>query len=134
MGWCTEFFKQEAWKGIGFASLDEFMAGFMESYFTAMDPNALLCMAWKWRRADVSRITVDNLEKALGRITAKVFVMPIDEDMFFPPRDCEYEQKLISNSEFRVINSCGHLGHFGVEPEYMPQIDKHLGELLSIQV
>lgn len=134
VGWCTELFKKESWRDIGFNSLDEFMIGFMESYFTVMDPNDLLCMAWKWQRADVSRITGGDLEKALGSIKAKVFVMPIDEDMFFPPRDCEAEQKLIPKSELRIIKSCGHLGLFGVEPEYMPQIDKHLGELLSISV
>lgn len=132
MGWCTEFFKQEAWRSLGFSSLDQFISGFLEPYFTVKDPNNLLCMAWKWQRGDVSRITEGNLEKALGRIKAKVFVMAIDEDMFFPLKDCEYEQKMIPNSEFRVIKSCGHLGLFGVEPEYMPQIDKHLGELLAI--
>ena len=57
-------------------------------YFTAMDPNDLLTMAWKWQRGDVARHTGGDLAAALGRITAKTFVMPIDEDMFFPPRDC----------------------------------------------
>lgn len=40
-------------------------------------------MGWKWQRGDVSRNTGDSLEEALGRIKAKVFVMPISEDMFF---------------------------------------------------
>ena len=134
MGWCTEFFKQEVWRGLGFSCLNQFMSDFMEPYFTVMDPNNLLCMAWKWQRGDVSRITDGDLEKALGRIKAKVFVMPIDEDMFFPPRDCEYEQKMIPNSELRVIKSCGHLGLSGVGPDYMLQIDKNLGELLAAPV
>ena len=72
---------------------------------------------------------------ALARITAKVFVLPIDEDMFFPPRDCEAEHKLIPNSEFRVLHSMyGHLGLFGLEPAYLQQIDQHLGELLALDV
>ena len=41
-------------------------------------------MAWKWQRGDVARNTGGDLSEALGRITAKTFVMPIDEDMFFP--------------------------------------------------
>ena len=134
MGWSTEFFKKETWRRLDFKSLEDFITGFMEPYFTAMDPNDLLCMAWKWQRGDVSRMTEGDLEKALGRIKAKVFVMPIDEDMFFPPKDCELEQKMIPNSELRLIKSCGHLGLFGVEPDFMPQIDKHLGRLLSIPV
>jgi homoserine O-acetyltransferase len=58
--------------------------------------------------------------------------MPIDEDMFFPVRDCAAEQKLVPNSELRVIESIsGHLGLYGLEESYMPQIDRHLGELLE---
>lgn len=77
-----------------------------------------------------------NLEEALGRIKAKVFVMPINEDIFFPVRDCEAEQKLIPNSELKVINSiCGHFGLFGGEgADYHNQIDSYLNELLAINV
>jgi homoserine O-acetyltransferase len=97
-----------------------------------MDPNDLLCMAWKWQRGDVSRLTGGVLGAALGRIEAKTFVMPIDEDMFFPVRDCAAEQQLVPDSELRVIDSvAGHLGLFGVEPTYMEQIDRHLGDLLD---
>ncbi len=61
--------------------------------------------------------------------------MPIDEDMFFPPRDGEREQAMIPNSEFRVIESVsGHLGLFGLEPSYIEQVDRHLGELLAEKV
>jgi homoserine O-acetyltransferase len=135
MGWSTEFFNQAVWRKLGFSSVDDFMTNFLEAYFLPMDPNDLLCMAWKWQRGDVSHMAGGNLKGALGRIRAKVFVMPIDEDMFFPPRDCEAEQKLILNSEFRVIHSiCGHLGLFGIEPEYGAQVDKHLTELLAIPV
>jgi homoserine O-acetyltransferase len=100
-----------------------------------MDPNNLLCMAWKWQRGDVSRLTGGDLRAALGRIKAKVFVMPIDEDMFFPPRDCEAEQQMIANSELRVIKSiAGHLALFGADPAYMPQVDRHLNDLLAVPV
>ena len=135
MGWSTEFFKQEVYRTLGFASTDDFITGFMEGYFGVMDPNNLLTMAWKWQRADVSRNTGGDLEAALGRIKAKMFVCPISEDMFFPPRDCLAEQKMVSNSEFRVLNSIhGHLGLFGTDPDYAVQVDKHLGELLSLSV
>lgn len=136
MGLSTEFYKQEKWRLFGVESLDSFVHEFLEPLFQAMDPNNLLCMAWKWQRGDVSRMTNGNLEEALGRIKAKMFVMPIDEDMFFPPRDCEAEQKLVPNSEFRMIKSiCGHFALFGGEGDYYHnQIDKHLNELLETSV
>jgi homoserine O-acetyltransferase len=135
MGYSTEMFKQELWRELGFSSLEDFYVGFTQGYFLPMDPNNLLCMAWKWQRGDVSRNTGGNLEQALGRVTAKMFVMPIDTDMFFPPQDCEDHQKLVPNSEFRVLESpWGHLGLFGMDPKYGEQVDAHLSELLSFEV
>lgn len=132
MGLCTEFYKQELWRNMGFTSMEDFMVGFVEGYFLPMDPNDLLCMAWKWQRGDVSRHTGGNLSEALKRITAKTFVMPLSTDMFFPVADCELECKMIPNSQLRVINTTfGHFGLFGVEPDYHAQIDKHLKELLA---
>jgi homoserine O-acetyltransferase/O-succinyltransferase len=135
MGFSTEFWKLEGWRALEFESKEAFLAGFLEPYFTAMDPNDLLCMAWKWQRGDVARHTGGDLAAALGRITAKTFVMPIDEDMFFPVRDCCAEQKLVPGSELRVVEDIlGHLGLFGVAPTFMPQVDRHLTELLDAPV
>ncbi|GAC1400065.1 MAG: alpha/beta fold hydrolase [Vulcanimicrobiaceae bacterium] len=135
MGWSTEFIKQKCYEPLGFPDAQAFIAGFMEPYFAPMDPNNLRAMAWKWQRGDVSRHTSGDLAAALGRITAKVFVMPIDEDMFFPPRDCEAEQKLIAGSELRVIkNLGGHLALFGIDQDYKTQVDRHLADLLAIEV
>jgi len=135
MGMSTEFWKQEGWRALEFTSKEEFLTEFLEPYFTVMDPNDLLAQAWKWQRGDVARHTGGDLAAALGRITAKTFVMPIDEDMFFPPRDCRAEQELIAGSELRVVNDVlGHLGLFGVAPTFMPQIDRNLGDLLATPV
>jgi homoserine O-acetyltransferase len=135
MGFSTEFWKQEVWRALEFESKEAFMEGFLEPYFTVRDPNDLLTMAWKWQHGDVARHTNGDLAAALGRITARTFVIPINEDMFFPVRDHEAEQKYIKNSELRVVDDIlGHLGLFGVAPDYMPQIDQHLGELLATKV
>jgi len=132
MGLCTEFFAQEQWRALGCTSLEDFQVGFMEGLFTQMDPNDLLCMAWKWQRGDVSRHTGGDLKAALKRIKAKTFVMPVDTDMFFKVEDCKREQKLIKDSELRVIKSLGgHFGIFGFEPAYHEQVDRHLSELLA---
>ncbi len=135
MGFSTEFWKAGHWRSLGFDSWEAFQTGFMEPYFGVMDPNDLLAMAWKWQRGDVARHTGGDLAAALGRITAKTFVMPINEDMFFPVRDCAAEQALVPDSELRVIDSIsGHLGLFSIEPTYMQQVDQHLGELLDTAV
>jgi len=135
MGLSTEFYQREVWRELGFGTVDEFRTEFLEATFTPMDPNDLICMAWKWQRGDVSRITGGARADAFSRITAKTFVMPIDEDMFFPPRDCEREQALIAGSEIRVLESVwGHLALFGTEPEFLAQVDAHLKELLEVAV
>jgi len=133
MGFSTEFWKQEAWRGLGFESAEEFQTGFMEAYFGAMDPNNLICQARKWQSGDVTRHTGGDLTAALGQVKAKTFVMPIDEDMLYPIRDCAAERQLIAGSELRVINSiAGHLALFGGDPGYTEQVDQHLAELLAI--
>jgi homoserine O-acetyltransferase/O-succinyltransferase len=136
MGLSTEFYQQEKWTLFGVNTVEEFTDAFLRPLFQEMDPNALLTMAWKWQRGDVSRMTEGNLSDALGQIKAKTFVMPIDEDMFFPVRDCEAEQKLIPNSELKVIRSiAGHFALFGGEgEEYFGQIDSYLSELLETSV
>ena len=135
MGWSTEFYQQGRPRALGFSSIDDFIINFMNGYFCVMDPNNLLCMARKWQHGDVSRMTGGNLKEALGRITAQAFVMPINKDMFFPPQDCEAEQKMIPNSQFRPLQSIdGHLALFGADPEFLGQLDKNLEELLAIEV
>lgn len=135
MGLCPEFFNDEVWRSIGFTSREDFIIGFLENYFLRMDPNALLCQLNKHLRADASKMTGGEIGKALSRIKAKMFVMSIDTDMLFTVKDCEREQKYIPNSEFKIIKSrCGHLGLFGIEQEFVSQIDDHLRSLLAINV
>lgn len=132
LGLSTEFWKQEYWRNLGFESKESFIGEFFEPLFAAMDPGALLTMAWKWGHGDVARHTNGDLAAALGRIRAKVFVMPIDEDMFFPVRDCVAEQELIPGAELRVVEHItGHFALFNFDETYMQQIDRHLGELLA---
>jgi hypothetical protein len=111
MGWSTDFFREGRHKALGFDSMQTFVDTFMTGYFAPMDPNDLLAMAWKLQQGDVSRNTGGDLASALGRIKAKIYVMPISHDVFFPPDDCEVEQRLIPGSQFSPLKSiCGHLG------------------------
>lgn len=132
-GWSREFYQEERWRSVlGMSSLADFINGVMKAYFEPMDPNALLAQMWKWQRADVARQTQGDLALALGRITARTFVMPIDHDLFFPPNECAADQALIRDAELRLIASKeGHFALNGFEPTYIAQVDQHLRDLLS---
>jgi homoserine O-acetyltransferase len=132
MGFSPEVLKAEAWRTIGFSSLDDFLLNFLDASFLPMDPNNLICMARKWQHADVSRHTEGDLAAALDRITAKTMVMPISSDMFFTTADCAAEQKLIRGSELKVLETpWGHIGLFGMDPRHLQQVDGALEDLLA---
>jgi homoserine O-acetyltransferase len=135
MGLSTELYKQEGWRALGFSSVDDFLLNLLDATFLVMDPNVLLCMAWKWQRGDVARHTGGDLKAALGRIKARTLVMPISTDMFFVVPDMEAEQKLIPGSQLRVLNTLwGHIGVMGMDPNYLAQFDAAVGELLATPV
>jgi homoserine O-acetyltransferase/O-succinyltransferase len=59
-------------------------------------------------------------------------VVPFSRDMFFPPDDCEVEQKLIPNSKFRVIDSLwAHFAMFCMTPADREKIDACIRDLLA---
>jgi homoserine O-acetyltransferase len=132
MGTNSKLFRNEAWREAGFSSLDDFLYGLWDEWFLPMDPNDLLCMAWKWKHADVSRMTDGDLEAALGRIEANVCVTPFETDMVFTVEDCRNETEMIPDGELRPIpTSWGHFGMFGFDPTDMEQVDETIGELLD---
>jgi len=135
MGWSTDFFREGRHTALGFESMAQFVNDFMIGYFSQHDPNCLLTMAWKCQRGDVSRHTGGDLAAALGRVKAKMTILPISHDMFFPPADHGVEQRLVPGSQLRVLNSvCGHLGLFGVDQSMLDQLDQALKELLGTPV
>jgi homoserine O-acetyltransferase len=141
MGLTTDFWKTEFWRGIspvveglGWTTFGEFQQNFTRLLFGSMDPNALLSMGWKWQRGDVARNAGGDLAAALGRITATTYVMPIEQDLFFPPRDCIAEQELTPGAELRLLHSiAGHFGLFGFEQSYLDEVDRHLSDLLAVE-
>jgi homoserine O-acetyltransferase len=129
-GLSHELYRTEAWRDAGFESVDDLVRRLFEEDFAPMDPNNLLAMCRKWRHADVSRLTDGNLPAALGRITARTFVIPFSTDMLFTIADCEAERRLIAGAELRVIDSLwGHYSWEMTEP-VRSALDRRLGELL----
>lgn len=132
MGAHPTMYAQEGWRPLGFSSVDDFLTGLLDASFLAHDANNLLAQAWKWKHADVGRNAGGDLAAALGRITARTLVMPIDTDMFFTVADCEAEQRMIPGSELRVLRtSWGHVGVMGMDPGYLGQVDGALHDLLG---
>lgn len=132
MGASAAMYAKELWRGLGFASPEDFVAGLLDASFLPHDANALLSQAWKWQNADVARPHGGDLAAALGRVTAKTFVMPVSTDMFFTVPDCAAEAAMIPNAELRVLDTdWGHIGVMGMDPHYLGQVDTHLKELLA---
>lgn len=130
-GLSAEFFVGEHYHALGFDSVTDFVAGFMTPYFAPMDPNTLITLLQKWRGADVSHITGGDLPAALGRITARTVVLPITQDLFFPPSVCLAEARMISDATCKSIDShFGHLGLFGADAQWLQQVDAELRVLL----
>ncbi len=132
MGVSREFYNQKSWQEYGFSSYDDFLKGLWENWFLPMDPNNLLCMAKKWRQGDVSRHFDGNLTESLASITAKVFVISFENDMFISAADCKLEQQMISGSELISIPSLwGHFTMLGVASDDFELIDSTLKRLLA---
>lgn len=131
-GFTPNLFATEGWRSIGFTTADDFVRAFVESYFAPQDANNLLLMMRKWRNGDVSRHANGCLKSALSKIKAKVSVIAIAEDAFFPIADIEAEQAMIAGSRLEKISSpWGHLALFGTDPKFNAAIDTYLRDLLS---
>lgn len=132
MGASQAFYNRELWQNFGFSSQEDFLKGLWQNWFLPMDPNNLLCMAQKWRSGDVSKHKNGDLADALGSITAKVFVISFENDMFIAATDCLHEQQMIVDSEFVSIPSAwGHFTMLGVSSEDFKTINSTLDSVLK---
>ncbi|MBA1203309.1 alpha/beta fold hydrolase [Pseudomonas capeferrum] len=131
-GLSADFFEQQHFKPLGFDSVEAFVNGFMKPYFLPMDPGNLTTMLQKWRAADVSHLAGGNLREALGRITAKALIMPIAQDMIFPPSTSREDAEMIKGAVFHASSSpAGHLALFGIDGDWVREVDGQLTELLG---
>jgi len=134
LGASQKFYNDEMWADYGFSSKEDFLKGLWDNWFFPMDPNNLLCMAKKWKSGDVSSHTNGDLSAALASITAKVFVISFEQDMFVSPDDCKKEQQMIPKSEYISLPTpWGHFAMLGINPEDFQAIDNALKKLLSDQ-
>ena len=132
MGLSSAFWRDELWRSLGFVSADDFRQGFLRGYFAPMDPNNLITQSRKWRSGDIADHAGGDVAAALGSITARFFVTPFSEDLFFPPEDCQADCGRIPKGEYRPIETpMGHFGMFCLRPEDAAAIDAVIAEVLA---
>src|SRR5690606_30205258 len=102
-GFTPQLFNEERWRGLGYNSVEDFLTGFVEAHFLPQDPNNRLVLAETGPRSDVGRLAAGDLGEALSRLTARVFVIAIEEGAFFPLRDVAAEQALVPGRELRTV-------------------------------
>ena len=135
-GWAFSqpFYKQELYRQLKFASLEEFISGFWERRYVRRDANNLLSMLRTWQLNDVGATAGfgGSLERALGAITAKATVMAGETDLYFTPADIEADAAHIRGARFRVIPSLwGHMAGAGLNPVDSQFIEKEIKAVVN---
>lgn len=124
------FYHDELWRNLGFASLDDFISRFWEAFWLPQDPNNLICQARKAQAADPSN--GGDLDAALATITAKTLVIAFTGDPMFPPDEGRHDAERIPDATFKQIDSIyGHLATFGLSGDDVKAVDAALRELLA---
>jgi len=134
-GWAYSqaFYRREAWRELGFESLDALLAWWEDDHLQ-QDANDLLCVLDTWQSADPARLPgAASLADALGRVTARTLSMPGSSDLYFTVEDARYEASLMPCAQVRVLDSdWGHCaGGPGRNPLAMAQVFAAMAELLA---
>ncbi len=122
-GWALSqaFYREELWRGLGFATLEQFLVDSWEAQFLRRDANDLLAQIWTWQHGDISdnELYRGDLVAALGAIRAKALIVPGETDLYFRVADNESELRHLSNAELRPIPSIW--GHRAGNPRDTPR-------------
>jgi len=136
-GWALSqtFYRREMWRGLGFASLEDFLVRSWEASFVRRDMQDLLAQLWTWQQGDISanELYGGDLAKALSSITAKVLLMPSATDLYFQTDDNRAELPHLRHGRLAEIPSVwGHrAGNPAANPEDAAFIDAQVKALLA---
>lgn len=101
-GWALshDFYREEAWRGLGFTSLEDFLARSWDGAFARRDANDLLAQIATWQDGDISHGAPfgGDLPRALAAIRARILLMPGATDSYFQVSDNEAELPLLVNA------------------------------------
>jgi homoserine O-acetyltransferase/O-succinyltransferase len=136
-GWALSqtFYRREMWRGLGFASLEEFLVKSWEANFLRRDRRDLLAQLLTWQAGDISANDLyrGDLEMALSGIKAKVLLMPSATDLYFQTDDNRAELPLLANAKLAEIPSVW--GHRAGNPRGIAEetafINQHVTALLE---
>ena len=132
LGVSAAVYREERWRHAGYGSEEEFKRALFVDDFTGLAPGDLACQLSKWGTGDVSRATGGDLAAALGRIRARVVVMPFKGDPFAPTEVCAAERQLIAGAELRPLDTAwGHYAFGGFDPRDRFEIERAIGDLLT---
>ena len=127
--------RREMWRGLGFASLEDFLVRSWEANFLRRDRGDLLAQLWTWQHADISANDLyrGDLPMALSGIKARVLLMPSATDLYFQTDDNRLELPHLSYATLAEIPSVW--GHRAGNPRDIPEdaafIDKQVEALLA---
>ncbi len=136
-GWALSqtFYRREMWRGLGFASLEDFLVRSWEANFVRRDMRDLLAQLWTWQNGDISANDLyrGDLEMALAGIKAKVLLMPSATDLYFQTDDNRAELPHLKYGKLVEVPSVwGHrAGNPRDNPEDTAFIDAQVEALLA---
>lgn len=118
--WLTsaEWFERSLFKTHGHATREAWTATICKGY-DDWDPDDLLIMLRMWQNSDLGvYIPSGALEDVLGRLKAKVLVLPCQTDQYFTWQHSKRESQFIMDAQFDIIPSVwGHIAGSGANPE-----------------
>ena len=136
-GWALSqtFYRRELWRGLGFASLEDFLVRSWEANFVRRDARDLMAQLWTWQNGDISANDLfrGDLKMALSSIKAKVLLMPSATDLYFQTDDNRAELAHLRDAKLVEIPSVwGHrAGNPLANPEDAAFIDAQVEALLA---
>jgi homoserine O-acetyltransferase len=120
-GWAMshEFYREEAWREAGFASLEDYLAGTWDTTFARRDANDLLAQIAIWQAGDIGRCDEfgGDFDRALAAIKAHMLLMPGRTDRYFDMRDNEDELGRLVNARSAALRAIPSIhGHRAGNP------------------
>ncbi|WP_428676662.1 alpha/beta fold hydrolase [Reyranella sp.] len=136
-GWALSqtFYRREMWRGLGFASLEDFLVRSWEANFLRRDLHDLQAQLFTWQHGDISANDLyrGDLQMALAGIKAKVLLMPSATDLYFQTDDNREELPYLKYGKLVEIPSVwGHrAGNPRDNPDDAAFIDAQVEALLN---
>jgi len=136
-GWALSqtFYRRELWRGLGFASLEDFLVRSWEANFVRRDRRDLLAQLWTWQHSDIAANDLyrGDHAMALAGIKARVLLMPSATDLYFQTDDNRGELPHLKDARLVEIPSIwGHrAGNPRDNPEDAAFIDRQVTALLE---